>query len=126
MLEYFQAHNRTFVDSPTGSGKTTFILEWLADQIDNQIIFSVPYQSLAEQLAEKTGFPAILEGAKDSDFKRVKTAKVVIVVNDSLWRISNVLGPERFSKRWVIFDEAHHLVTDCATNYKYRQINQGF
>lgn len=125
-LEKFIFNNaHTYFVSPTGSGKTTFIFSDLIPLIatdESPVIISVPTQALADQVAEVHNIPCIREGAGKFDLMACEHSKAIVCTYDSLPRLKGFIP----SCAALVFDEAHHLVSDCSRGFKFEQINKAF
>ncbi len=98
-----EQNNSLAIEAPTGSGKTTFFLNY-AKRTGQRVVIAVPYVSLAKQLGQERGVYA-LHGK--IDHRRIETAlnsDVVVCTYDLLHRIADL------QNRVLIIDEAHNLV----------------
>lgn len=117
----WQPMDTVFIEAPTGTGKTTFILELLLPAAINnkkRILYlcnrSILEQQLKTNLFERQGVPTddkeLLEGVYDFEGISVMTYQRLQELND-IQREIMVMDYD-----YIIFDEIHYLYEDSSFN----------
>ena len=123
----WQPGERVFIGAPTGSGKTTFVLEVLLKYaIENRrkILYLVNRKNLKKQIEEKVMYLAtsVYHNYNVKNFIDVETYQSL---EERLQMFSNI--PNLSMYFYIICDETHYFMKDALyntnTDYSYRWIN---
>jgi hypothetical protein len=91
------------IQSDTGSGKTTYLIEW-AKRTNRRLVIVVPTRSLCKQLAKDHGIFAMY-GANTSDRAAdAAAAQIVVATYDTVHHLPDL------ETRVLVIDECHNLV----------------
>lgn len=132
MIDYIQCDylnwkvpDEIFIQTPTGSGKTTFVLEELAAHalsMGKEVLLLVNRKILKKQIQHDLAAQHGIEKMNDEELEKIKHFDGVTVlsyqeVQQELKRksffLSRINDPRYF---YVVFDEAHYLLQDATFN----------
>jgi len=101
------------VDSPTGSGKTTSLIEYLKKK-NEKFIFLTPYYLLTRQIEKERNIVGFYEGSQN---ELTPETKWIVSTWNQFWKLLKKINPEEFI---LVLDEAHNLYT--AYDYRLKDI----
>lgn len=110
LKQYIFKHNQLILQAPTGSGKTTALMkiaqdhEFLSQNKVKRVIFCMPYQILAQQLANDYSLPCVLQGTTPLELNMALSSSISICTYDSLKKLEYGVD-----EALLIVDEFHNL-----------------
>lgn len=130
LKQYISQYNQLILQAPTGSGKTTALVkvaqdtEFLAANKVKRVIFCMPYQILAQQLASDYNLPCVLQGTSSLELKTALSSPISVCTYDSLKKLEYGID-----EALLIIDEFHNLrnqanfrASACIEVLEYTQI----
>jgi hypothetical protein len=115
-------HKTIGIKAPTGSGKTTAIINYAVEN-NKKIIFLVPYYSMALQQATQNKLKGFIGLHQDHNEKNetIKKTTRIIATYDQLQKIVDIKGADNIKEYMLIIDEYHNLITQY--DLRYNAIN---
>lgn len=124
-FKWWTAHDEIFIQTQTGSGKTTFITETLAPYAAEngcEVLLLVNRKILRRQIKLKLAESHGIQSLTDEEIDLIQSFDGITVVsyqqleaqlkeNDFIF---SILSDKRF--RYVVFDEVHYFLQDCLFN----------
>lgn len=107
------------IKAPTGSGKTTAIMEYAFDHPEINILFTEPYRAQIEQLEKTYDRPGVLflyEGKSFTE-EEYDNAHLIISTYDSIFKI-----PPAKEFKYIVIDEAHNI--RLQKDFRYHALNK--
>jgi len=108
--------NKIGIQAPTGSGKTTSILDY-AYKNEMNIVFLVPYTTNAQQKEEEMkklnrDCVVLYEGArKNYDKIDIQVSNMIIATYDQLPTITNILNEMNRADKYILIIDEYHNIT---------------
>ena len=120
----WKGYESIFISAPTGTGKTTFVLQTLlpeAKKEGKEVLFLSNRFLLKEQIKKKVVKLQKLEGQNEKWFEQVEEFDGITVMTyqklQLLWKGGYIGVPDVQRRyKYVIYDEAHYLLTDSSFN----------
>lgn len=113
--QLIEQHPRIAIQSATGSGKTTFFIEY-AKRKRLPVVIAVPYVSLAKQIAKEHKAYALHGNYQPANVQKAAEADIVVCTYDTLRHVGDLW------RRTLIIDEAHNLINQYGETYNYVQL----
>ncbi len=125
MYKAWRVPDEVYIQTPTGSGKTTFILETLsafAISEGREILLLVNRKILKNQIKHELAEQHGMEGLRDEEIEKIKDFAGITVMSyqevqeqlKSNRFLFTLFGERRFF--YIVFDEAHYLLQDAQFN----------
>ena len=106
ILDTISREYKTYIEAPTGAGKTYFF----AKELKERIVIAAPTKNLTLQIANEYKMPSITGGMKPKDRAKALQAKKVVCTYEMLHAIHDL------HSRYLVIDEAHNLTN----HYSFR------
>ena len=105
------AHKRLAVQAPTGSGKTTFFMQY-AKRTEVRMVLAVPTVNLVKQVAKQHGAYGLHGNYRIQKVQKANNAQVVVCTYDTLCHVPDLW------RRLLVIDEAHNLINQFGETYR--------
>jgi hypothetical protein len=104
-----------YIVSPTGTGKTTLVAEYVRRYPDRRVVLVVPTKNLCDRIVERTHGAAVkFYGGREN--RQITGDELFIVTTvHSFVPLSTRIDLQQYD---VFFDEVHGLTADTSRNYK--------
>ena len=114
---YLQKEKTLAISSPTGSGKTTYLIKW-AQRTGQRLLMCVPTKNQCAQLGAKYEHVSMaIMGRRDRDRAADAAAhQIVFCTYDTVLHVPDL------DQRVLVVDETHHLVNSY--NYRAEALNR--
>ena len=109
--ELFGEHKRLAIQAPTGSGKTTFLMQY-AKRNEVRMVLAVPTINLAKQVARQHNAYALHGNYRVQHVQHANEAQVVVCTYDTLPHVPDLW------RRILVIDEAHNLINQYGQTYR--------
>ena len=106
---------RLAIESPTGSGKTTYLIEY-AKRTGARLVLSVPTRSLCRQLGAKHGIPAIYGKRHSERAADTAAAPILVCTYDTVGHVYDL------DNRTLVIDECHNIVNQYGKTRRGRNV----
>lgn len=120
IITRLNAYGRIVLEAPTGSGKTTLVMEELREKWPGRIVVMQPLCAIADnvfQSYKEKGVAVIMGGAGEDEIQEASNCKVIVCTYDSYDKIRSLLDKE---KTLFVLDEIHYPVLE----YEFKDRSQ--
>lgn len=104
-------HQRLAIQAPTGSGKTTFFMEF-AKRNASWMVLAVPTVNLVKQVARQHNAYGLHGNHRVQHVQRANEAQLVVCTYDTLCHVPDLW------RRVLVIDEAHNLINQYGETYQ--------